>query len=442
MESVELVIHHGGNFVKDSEQQYINGEVWEVDIDPDLLSCPHLVKFIKEGMLFEDASQFKNAMIKYAVHFKRDIYFYKNESMRVRIKCVEGCPFVCHCSWEERYRCFQLKTCLLEHRCNCKYKLKLVTQKWLEEKYEDIIIKDPTMQHTKLRDHIQTDLKINLTISMVRRAQRAVLERVNLGYSEQFKRIRDYAQECLNSNPRSTVLIKTTRVVPTAPCTFHRLYVCFQAMKRGFLDGCRPIIGLDGCFLKGVMKGELLAAVGRDSNNQMYPIAWAVVEIENTDSWKWFLQLLIQDLGINNSWNWTVISDQQKCTCVFVYGLVHVIQELLPNVEHRHCARQIHANWSKKHRGKLLKKHFEQQTMVEQLRLKDAQAKQDLENYPAKFWCKAFMRTEVKCDSVDNNMCEAFDGTIVKPRSKPIVKMLEDVDKDCKMQERCRQMAW
>nr|GMD43844.1 Transposase, MuDR, plant [Ipomoea batatas] len=39
--SVELVIHHGGNFVKDY--------VWEVDIDPDLLSYPHLVKFIKEG---------------------------------------------------------------------------------------------------------------------------------------------------------------------------------------------------------------------------------------------------------------------------------------------------------------------------------------------------------------------------------------------------------
>nr|GLL33706.1 cell division cycle protein 27 homolog B isoform X2 [Ipomoea trifida] len=47
-------------------------------------------------------------------------------------------------------------------------------------------------------------------------------------------------------------------------------------MKRGFLDGCGPIIGLDGCFLKGVMKGELLAAVGRDLNNQMYPIAWTV----------------------------------------------------------------------------------------------------------------------------------------------------------------------
>nr|GMD79651.1 uncharacterized protein LOC109184147 [Ipomoea batatas] len=59
--------------------------------------------------------------------------------------------------------------------------------------------------------------------------------------------------------------------------------------------------------------------------------------------------------------------------------------------------------------------------------MKDAQAKEDLTNYPAKFWCKVFMKTEVKCDSVNNKMCEAFNGTIVKARSNPIVKMLEDI---------------
>jgi len=47
---------------------------------------------------------------------------------------------------------------------------------------------------------------------------------------------------------------------------------------------CRPIIGLDGCFLKGEYGGELLTAVGRDKNDQMLPIAYVVVEVENKDS--------------------------------------------------------------------------------------------------------------------------------------------------------------
>ncbi|CAN1167851.1 hypothetical protein LINPERHAP2_LOCUS27483 [Linum perenne] len=45
--------------------------------------------------------------------------------------------------------------------------------------------------------------------------------------------------------------------------------------------GCRKLFALDGCFLKGEVKGMILTAVGKDGNNQMFPIAWAVVEGEN-----------------------------------------------------------------------------------------------------------------------------------------------------------------
>jgi len=41
----------------------------------------------------------------------------------------------------------------------------------------------------------------------------------------------------------------------------------------------------------------ILAAVGRDPNEQMLLIAIAVVEGETRDSWTWFLELLINDLG-------------------------------------------------------------------------------------------------------------------------------------------------
>lgn len=47
-------------------------------------------------------------MIKYAIHFKRAIYFYKNERLRVRAKCVDGYPFHCHYNQEEKFKCFQL----------------------------------------------------------------------------------------------------------------------------------------------------------------------------------------------------------------------------------------------------------------------------------------------------------------------------------------------
>ncbi|CAN1224185.1 hypothetical protein LINGRAPRIM_LOCUS851 [Linum grandiflorum] len=58
----------------------------------------------------------------------------------------------------------------------------------------------------------------------------------------------------------------------------------------------------------------LLSVVGKDGNNQMYPIAWAVVEGENTSSWNWFLSLLVMELQLEDGTGWSVIFDQQKVT--------------------------------------------------------------------------------------------------------------------------------
>lgn len=77
-----------------------------------------------------------------------------------------------------------------------------------------------------------------------------------------------------------------------------------------------------------------MSTVGRDGNNQLFPIAYAVVESENTDNWIWFTELLSVDLNLGDGRGYTIISDQQK-------GLDKSLKELLPNVEHRFCARHL-----------------------------------------------------------------------------------------------------
>ena len=98
-------------------------------------------------------------------------------------------------------------------------------------------------------------------------------------YEEQYSLLPRYAAEIRRCNSGNTVKLQLNDHV------FERLYICFEALRKGFLAGCRPFISLDGCFLKGPFGGQLLVAVGRDGNNQMFPIAWAVVEVEKTDTW-------------------------------------------------------------------------------------------------------------------------------------------------------------
>ncbi|GKV08616.1 hypothetical protein SLEP1_g20223 [Rubroshorea leprosula] len=189
----------------------------------------------------------------------------------------------------------------------------------------------------------------------------------------------------------------------------------------------RPILGLDGAFLKGSCKGQLLSAVGRDANNQMYPIAWAIVVGESTSTWTWFLEFLNHNLKIGDGEYYTFVLDQQK--------------NLFPKARHRRCAWHIYANFRKEHKGKALQRWFwittkstnegEFKRNLEELNKSKPAAKDYVMKLDPKFWCKAFFDTYATCDVVHNNMTKAFNGFILDARHKGPLSLLEDLRRKC-----------
>jgi len=67
---------------------------------------------------------------------------------------------------------------------------------------------------------------------------------------------------------------------------------------------------LDACHLKHKVGGQLMVAIARDLNEEYFPLAVAVVEAETKDSWTWFINLLLADIG--DSKRWAFITNQQK----------------------------------------------------------------------------------------------------------------------------------
>ena len=59
---------------------------------------------------------------------------------------------------------------------------------------------------------------------------------------------------------------------------FLRMYICLDACKKGFINDCRPVICLDACHLKREYGEQLLCAIGKDGNDDMFPIALVVAE--------------------------------------------------------------------------------------------------------------------------------------------------------------------
>ncbi|XP_017416399.2 uncharacterized protein LOC108327178 [Vigna angularis] len=205
--------------------------------------------------------------------------------------------------------------------------------------------------------------------------------------------------------------------------------MCLEGYKEGFLGSCRPFIGVDGCHLKTSYGGQLLVAVGRDPNDQYFPLAFAVVEIECKDTWMWFLTQLLDDIGGIDCQRWIFIVDQQK-------GLMLVVDDILNGVEHKLCLRHLYNNYKKKFGGGLLIRDLmmgaakatyykEWEKKMGELKNLNVDAFNWLMGIPTKSWCKHAFSAYLRCDVLINNLSESFNSTILLARDKPIISMME-----------------
>ncbi|ERM93428.1 hypothetical protein AMTR_s03969p00000420, partial [Amborella trichopoda] len=78
---------------------------------------------------------------------------------------------------------------------------------------------------------------------------------------------------------------------------------------------CRPVICVDGSFLKTRYGGQMLCAVALDAGSHIFPIAFAIVDSENHNSWTYFMRKLKETIG--DVENLAFVSDrhQSHCSC-------------------------------------------------------------------------------------------------------------------------------
>ncbi|XP_076945346.1 uncharacterized protein LOC143616392 [Bidens hawaiensis] len=207
---------------------------------------------------------------------------------------------------------------------------------------------------------VREKYKVIINKWMAYNAKRNAYKKLHGSMRDHYSKLGSYIEALRNANPSSTFELLTAPTgflredsdASSSLESFFRLFVCFDGLKKGFLAGCGKVLCLDGYFLNTFLGGILLAAVGRDENNQMYPVAWDVVEGENNDSWEWFMDELRKCLEVSDGGKcWTLISNQQK-------GLVNVVHLVWKNAEHKNCARHIYANWHKQYRGEEFKEVY------------------------------------------------------------------------------------
>ncbi|XP_016164146.1 uncharacterized protein LOC107606620 [Arachis ipaensis] len=94
----------------------------------------------------------------------------------------------------------------------------------------------------------------------------------------------------------SVALLKTSPVrvgdqVDEDRVYFHRMFWTFPPCIEAFRH-CKLLVSIDGTHLYGKYGGTLLLAIAQDGNSNILPVAFALVEGENAESWSYFLSNL------------------------------------------------------------------------------------------------------------------------------------------------------
>jgi alpha-galactosidase len=126
------------------------------------------------------------------------------------------------------------------HTCPPRRDNRLVTAARIAQKYEKMIIANPTWSIEAMKAIVQEEMFADVSDSKLKRAKSIVMQRALDSTKGQYKLLYNYQLELLRSNPSSTVVVK--KDTDAKDDVFQRIYICLAALKKDFLAGCRKVV--------------------------------------------------------------------------------------------------------------------------------------------------------------------------------------------------------
>ncbi|XP_049381167.1 uncharacterized protein LOC125845664 [Solanum stenotomum] len=220
-------------------------------------------------MVFKDVKEFRQTITKYAVRRRVHVETWVNEPKKIKVRCKDGCPWLLYGCLDKTTNNFMIKTYNPKHTCNKTTRNYLCNAKFLSEAFRERIIEQPNIRVFKLQEMIWKKIKLYVDKTTMRRARAKVLKDIMGDHVVEFGRILDYKDELLRTNPGTSCVVK-------------------------------------------VGEPDAEVVVAKDGSNQMMPLAWAIIEKENKNTWTMFFKCIRDDLGHGDGEGLTLITDMQK----------------------------------------------------------------------------------------------------------------------------------
>nr|XP_043621620.1 uncharacterized protein LOC122593291 [Erigeron canadensis] len=394
------------HFSSDNENELLNEEL---EGYADIKKNP----IMKVHSKFPNVVEFRRALNHHALINEFEYFIKKSEPRRFTARCAQlECRWRIHASIMQDDITFEVKTLVEEHSCirSNKGGNKCATQGWIAEAVKDKLKSDGDVSPADLEKWLMKTYSVEIPYLKVYRGKEQAYTDMYGKWEDSFLKMEIFKEELISRNPGSVVEIDFE--IDGDKKRFLRFF-SLAACSKGFLVGCRPYISLDACHLKGKFNVVLAAATGIDGNNSIFPIAYGVLESENTKSWTWFLESLKKAIGTPNGL--VISSDMQK-------GLEGAIIRVYPNVEHKECIRHLYRNFKTKFHGDFFNFNLWGASITyclsehDKLLKKIADVREDAITYlnenHKRIWSQSKFGTTSKCDYITNNVSEVFNSWI------------------------------
>jgi hypothetical protein len=309
---------------------------------------------INPGVKFQSLLEFQMWIKDYAVKYHRPYkVVHSDAKVRYTVKCEDK-----GCSWVVRARPFRggpqwsIVTCQSIHTCSGKDirdttvadDHRQLSSAFIAYRVANNIRSLPTYTIKGVIDLINELFGYKVKYGKAWKAKQAAFKILYGDWEEAYNRLPRLLGAMAARNPGTYHVVeplgtKTRTMKGESVRVFGRAFWAFGPSIRAFKH-CRPVISIDGTFLTGRFKGTMLVAIAHDAANQLLPLAFALVTVENNDNWEWFMHL-VRTKVIEPTREVCVISDRHQ-------GILNAVEKDIPGcarVHHRWCSRHFVSNF-------------------------------------------------------------------------------------------------
>ncbi|XP_016169048.1 uncharacterized protein LOC107611656 [Arachis ipaensis] len=256
------------------------------------------------GMEFSSREAVMMAVKDYTIRRGVDYRVYESEPLTFYAKCTQygsGCDWLIRVSMISRKYCWVIRRYNGSHTCTratISQDHSKLDSNTIAEAIKPLVEADPSIKVKSVITEVQS--KFNYTISYRKAwlAKQKAVEKIFGGWEASYEALPIWFEAMCNKEPSAIVHFETMSAYQgdeevTDIRVLHRVFWSYYPCIRAFRH-CKPVVQVDGTHLYGKYKGCLLVAVSQDGNNNIVPIAFAIVEGETSDAWHFFLSNLRQ----------------------------------------------------------------------------------------------------------------------------------------------------